>query len=237
MAGAFVAQIQTAGANHTVSTWEQRAIVSPAMASVTTHMAMARAAGEEVANKQVILKRYVTTGFPTEDHMEVVAGTARLAVPLGSTAVVLRNLYLSCDPYASARMTKQEQPSFIESFVLGEALENFGVSKVIVSGTRISRLAILCGESPDGRSTLSSLIRSPFSRLTTPNCLSPTMQVFLVSMPGLTAWAGIFDLAKPKKGDYVFVSAALGAVGQVAGQLAKLKGCYVVGSAGSDNKV
>ena len=52
-------------------------------------------------------------------------------------------------------------------------------------------------------------------------------------MPGLTAWAGFFDVGKPEKGDYVFVSAASGAVGQ----LAKLTGCYVVGSAGSDEKV
>jgi NADPH-dependent curcumin reductase CurA len=56
-------------------------------------------------------------------------------------------------------------------------------------------------------------------------------------MPGLTAYAGFFDVAKPKKGEYVFVSAASGAVGQLVGQLAKITGCYIVGSAGSDEKV
>jgi NADPH-dependent curcumin reductase CurA len=56
-------------------------------------------------------------------------------------------------------------------------------------------------------------------------------------MPGLTAYVGFFDVAKPKKGEYVFVSAASGAVGQLVGQLAKITGCYVVGSAGSDEKV
>jgi NADPH-dependent curcumin reductase CurA len=56
-------------------------------------------------------------------------------------------------------------------------------------------------------------------------------------MPGVTAYAGFFDVSKPKKGDYVFVSAASGAVGQIVGQLAKIAGCYVVGSAGSDEKV
>lgn len=56
-------------------------------------------------------------------------------------------------------------------------------------------------------------------------------------MTGLSAYAGFFDVAKPKKGDYVFVSAASGAIGQLVGQLAKIKGCYVVGSAGSDEKV
>ena len=56
-------------------------------------------------------------------------------------------------------------------------------------------------------------------------------------MPGLTAYACFFEVGKPKKGDFVFVSAASGAVGQVVGRLAKIAGCYVVGSAGSDEKV
>ncbi|GKC47321.1 NADP(+)-dependent 2-alkenal reductase-like protein [Tanacetum coccineum] len=57
------------------------------------------------------------------------------------------------------------------------------------------------------------------------------------SMAGLTAYAGFHEICKPKKGDTVFVSAASGAVGQLVGQFAKLFGCYVVGSAGSKEKV
>lgn len=56
-------------------------------------------------------------------------------------------------------------------------------------------------------------------------------------MAGLTAWVGLLDVGKPKQGYNVFVSAVSGAVGQIVGQLAKLKGCYVVGSAGSDDQV
>jgi NADPH-dependent curcumin reductase CurA len=56
-------------------------------------------------------------------------------------------------------------------------------------------------------------------------------------MTGLTAYVGLFEVGKPKRGESVFVSAAAGAVGQVVGQLAKIAGCYVVGSAGSDEKV
>lgn len=56
-------------------------------------------------------------------------------------------------------------------------------------------------------------------------------------MPGLTAWVGLKLIGKAKAGDQVFVTAAAGAVGQVVGQLAKVYGCRVVGSAGSDEKV
>lgn len=62
--------------------------------------------------------------------------------------------------------------------------------------------------------------------------------VFLcVGMPGMTAYVGFFEICSPKKGETVYVSAASGAVGQLVGQFAKLAGCYVVGSAGSKDKV
>ena len=53
----------------------------------------------------------------------------------------------------------------------------------------------------------------------------------------MTAYAGFYEVCSPKKGEYVYVSAASGAVGQLVGQFAKLLGCYVVGSAGSKEKV
>lgn len=62
--------------------------------------------------------------------------------------------------------------------------------------------------------------------------------MYKIGMAGKTAYAGFFEVSdKPKKGEYVFVSAASGAVGQLVGQFAKLEGCYVVGSAGSQEKV
>lgn len=60
---------------------------------------------------------------------------------------------------------------------------------------------------------------------------------YLIGMPGMTAYVGFHEIGSPKKGDRVFVSAASGAVGQLVGQLAKLAGCYVVGSAGTKEKV
>ena len=58
-----------------------------------------------------------------------------------------------------------------------------------------------------------------------------------IGMPGMTAYTGFYELCSPKKWEYVFVSSAFGAVGQLVGHLAKLMGCYLVGSAGSKEKV
>lgn len=65
----------------------------------------------------------------------------------------------------------------------------------------------------------------------------PKIQFICTGMPGFTAYAGFYEVCSPKKGEYLFVSAASGAVGQLVGQLAKLYGCYVVGSAGTSQKV
>ena len=81
---------------------------------------VAEAEEEEVTNRQVILKRYVS-GCPTVDDMEVVAGAVRLAVPPGSPAVLVKNLYLSCDPYMRTRMTRHsEHSNFVPDYVPGK---------------------------------------------------------------------------------------------------------------------
>ncbi|KAL6642405.1 hypothetical protein ACP70R_020586 [Stipagrostis hirtigluma subsp. patula] len=202
-------------------------------------MAAAAAAGttegQEVPNRRVVLKRYVT-GFPAEEDMEVVTGAARLAVPAGSAGVVLKNLYVSCDPYMRNRMTKHDQPSYVPDFVPGEVLVNFGVSRVVASGHPDFKVGDLVWGITGWEEY--TFIPNPesFFKINHPE-MPLSYYTGVLGMPGITAYFGLFDVAKPKKGEYVFVSAASGAVGQIVGQLAKLTGCYVVGSAGSDEKV
>ncbi|KAH9723922.1 PKS ER domain-containing protein [Citrus sinensis] len=107
--------------------------------------------------------------------MKITSGSIKLKVAEGSKdTVLLKNLYLSCDPYMQKRMSKLDTSLFYS---------------------------------------------------------------FCPVMPSVTAYAGLYEICSPKKGEYVYVSAASGAVGQLVGQFAKLAGCHVVGSAGSKEKV
>ncbi|KAL3525062.1 hypothetical protein ACH5RR_013434, partial [Cinchona calisaya] len=87
---------------------------------------------EEVSNKQVILKNYVR-GFPEESDMEMRTTSLKLKLPEGSCgAILVKNLYLSCDPYMRSRMSKLEG-HYTESFTPGSPIRGFGVSEVLDS--------------------------------------------------------------------------------------------------------
>ncbi|CAL4933422.1 unnamed protein product [Urochloa decumbens] len=191
----------------------------------------------EVRNRKVVLKRYVT-GYPTEDDMEVVDGTVHLVVPQGlpASAVLVKNLYLSCDAWMRGRMSKRDETiTVVNDFVLGEALTNFGVSKVVDS----THPDYHAGDLVWGMTGWEeyTLVTQPPSLVKINHTDLPlSYYTGVLGMSGLTAFAGLFDVCKPKKGETFFVSAASGAVGQIVGQLAKLAGCHVVGSVGSDEK-
>ncbi|KAH9779817.1 PKS ER domain-containing protein [Citrus sinensis] len=137
------------------------------------------------------LSNYVT-GFPKESDMKITSGSIKMKAAEGSKdTVLLKNLYLSCDPYMQKRMSKLDTSLFY-SFCPG-------------------------GEFAEGMLIVWNLI--------------------ILVMPSVTAFAGLYEICSPKKGEYVYVSAASGAVGQLVGQFAKLAGCHVVGSAGSKEKV
>ncbi|KAM2620561.1 hypothetical protein TB2_025434 [Malus domestica] len=90
---------------------------------------------EVTSNKHVILRDYVTS-FPKESDMQLVTAAAtKLKLPEGSTWVLVKNLYLSCDPYMRGRMTKCEPgSSYVPSFVHGSPITGYGVAEVLESG-------------------------------------------------------------------------------------------------------
>ncbi|XP_027334318.1 2-alkenal reductase (NADP(+)-dependent)-like isoform X1 [Abrus precatorius] len=189
----------------------------------------------QVRNKQVLLRDYVS-GFPKESDMNIVQGTITLKVPEGSDEVLLKNLYLSCDPYMRILMSKTEAIDGFRTYSPATPLTGYGVSKVLESGhPDYKKGDLVWGTTKWEEYSLvpSTLILFKIEHTDVPL----SYYTGILGMPGMTAYAGFFDLGSPKKGENVFVSAASGAVGQLVGQFAKLTGCYVVGSAGSKEKV
>ncbi|XP_051133249.1 2-alkenal reductase (NADP(+)-dependent)-like [Andrographis paniculata] len=190
---------------------------------------------EEVSNKQVLLKDYVN-GFPKESDMILRTSAVRLKVPDGcNDAVLVKNLYLSCDPYMRSRMGKVEA-SYIDSFTPGSVITGYGVARVVDSShPKFEKGDLVWGMTGWEEFSLITSTDGLFKIQNTDVPLS--YYTGILGMPGMTAYAGFYEICSPKKGETVFVSAASGAVGQLVGQFAKLLGCYVVGSAGSKAKV
>ncbi|GKV29036.1 hypothetical protein SLEP1_g38009 [Rubroshorea leprosula] len=190
---------------------------------------------EQVENKQVILKRYAVEA-PKETDMEIKIGKVKLKAPKGSGAFLVKNLYLSCDPYMRGRM-RDFHGSYISPFVPGQPIQGFGVAKVVDSDNPDFKPGDMVA-GITGWEEYSLIDKTLQLRKIQPDSDIPlSYHVGLLGMPGFTAYAGFYEVCSPKKGEHVFVSAASGAVGQLVGQLAKLHGCYVVGSAGSSEKV
>ncbi|XP_042022240.1 (+)-pulegone reductase-like [Salvia splendens] len=193
--------------------------------------------GEEISNKQVILSNYVKTSVKESD-MSLRTSKILLKIPSGCDgAVLVKNLYLSIDPFILALMKNQELD--LPSFTLDSPIYGFGVSKVLDS----SHPNFKTGELVWGFTGWEeySLIKDPDQLFKVQDKDLPLsyytgiLGEFLEPLACL--YVGFFKFCSPKKGETVFVSAASGAVGQLVGQFAKIAGCYVVGSPGSKEKV
>ncbi|XP_076908147.1 2-alkenal reductase (NADP(+)-dependent)-like [Bidens hawaiensis] len=186
----------------------------------------------QVRNKKIVLKDYVY-GFPKEsDMLLVTSDTINLKLTEDSNAVLVKNLYLSCDPYMRGRMSNT-QGSYIDSITLGSPIEGLGVAKVIDSGhSKFKKGDLVWGMT---RWEEYTIIKAPDQSIFKIEDTDVPLSYYtgILGMPGMTAYVGFYEICAPKNGECVFVSAASGAVGQFA----KLSGCYVVGSAGSKEKV
>ena len=149
---------------------------------------------------------------------------------------LVRNIWMSVDPYMRGRMI--ERKSYVPPFELGKALEGGCIDKIVES--KNSQFAVgdyILGMKGWRKYWISD--GNPASGISKIDPNRGQIQLFLgiFGMTGLTAYVGLLRIGQPKEGETVFVSAASGAVGSVVCQIAKLKGCYVIGSAGSKEKV
>lgn len=147
--------------------------------------------------------------------------------------LLVKNLWMSVDPYMRGRMNDVE--SYVPPFALNAPLDGGAVGEVVASGDERFK---------PGQTVLHQLGWREFAIVPADQArpvdteLAPASAYLgVLGMPGLTAYVGLLDIAQLRDGDVVFVSAAAGAVGSTVGQIAKLRGCRTVGSAGSPEKV
>ena len=152
--------------------------------------------------------------------------------PLQEQQVLVRNLFLSVDPYMRGRMN--DGKSYLPPFELDQVMDGGAVGEVVQS--RASELKP--GDVVTSNYGWREYFIATHKELHHVSRDVHPLSVYLgaLGMTGMTAWAGL-KLGEVKAGDVIYISGAAGAVGSVAGQLAKLQGCRVIGSAGSIEKV
>lgn len=185
-------------------------------------------AADAPANRRFVLASR-PVGAPTVENFRL--ETVPVPQP-GDGEVLLRTRYLSLDPYMRGRMN--DGKSYADGVELGDVMVGGTVSEVIESrNPKFVKGDLVTAYAGWQDYTLSK--GGDLMKLD-PRIPNPSWALGVLGMPGLTAYVGLLDIGQPKAGETVVLAAATGAVGSVVGQIAKLKGCRVVGIAGAPEK-
>jgi NADPH-dependent curcumin reductase CurA len=168
-------------------------------------------------------------GMPTADNFRLV--DAPMPAP-AEGEVLVRIEMISLDP--AMRGWMNEGTTYIRGVALGEVMRAFAAGRVVVSrssafseGEYVSGLL--------GAQMFAAVAAKDFTRLDL-SLGPPEWHLGILGMPGMTAYFGLLERGKPQAGETVFISGAAGIVGATAGQIARIKGCRVVGTAGTAEK-
>lgn len=178
---------------------------------------------------EIRLKRR-PTGLPAAENFEL--ASVELKAP-GAGEVLVRNIWMSVDPYMRGRM--YDRPSYVPPFQIGEVLAGGAIGRIETSNDPHLKPGDLV-ESMNGWRDAFVAFGGAVQKLPQEN-VPPQAYLGILGMPGLTAYSGLARIGEPKAGETVFVSGAAGAVGATVCQIAKLRGCKVVASAGTDAKL
>ena len=187
-----------------------------------------------MTNRCVLLKSR-PVGEPRPSDFEIV--DAPIPRP-GDGELLVRTIWLSLDPYMRGRMN--DAKSYATPVALGGVMTGGTVGEVIESrhpGFRAGDFVLTYGGWQAFHLARAGAQPGPFGPLKLDPAAAPISTALgVLGMPGMTAYVGLYDLAQPKAGETVVVSAAAGAVGSAVGQLAKIRGCRAVGIAGAQAK-
>ncbi|KAJ1726573.1 hypothetical protein LPJ61_005095 [Coemansia biformis] len=184
----------------------------------------------------VSLVRTVPSGSPTVDDFKVSSEPASTKESLKDGEILVRTLYLSCDPYMRSRLTGRTD-SYVASFEAGKPLSGSGVGVIEASASpKFKEGAIVAGADFPWKTAFTAPTNG-FIEVPMPGAAQPVSVLGVLGMPSFTAYVGIVTLCQVKPGETILVSAASGAVGQMVVQLAKARGLRVIATAGSDEKV
>lgn len=180
-------------------------------------------------NQQIILKSR-PEGRPTENNFEF----QKIETPeIKNGEILLKTEYISVDPYLRGRM--RDEKSYIEPFKVGEPLESMIVAKVTSSKN---------SDFPESTYVIGMLDWKKEQvhtgkdlRKIDPSLAPVSAFLGVLGLTGLTAYIALDKIGQLKEGETLLVSGAAGAVGSVVGQIGKIKGCRVIGIAGSDEKI
>ncbi|MFD6415401.1 NADP-dependent oxidoreductase [Streptomyces sp. NPDC060194] len=170
-------------------------------------------------------------GWPTAEDFAL--REAAVEAPAAGR-ILVRNAFMSVDPYMRGRMN--DVKSYVPPFQLDRPMDGGAVGEVIASADDRFQVGDHVLHGLGWREYAS--VKAEHATKVDPDAAPLSAYLGVLGMPGLTAYAGLLEVASFKKGDAVFVSGAAGAVGSQVGQIARLKGASrVIGSAGSDDKV
>ncbi|TMW71833.1 NADP-dependent oxidoreductase [Alteribacter natronophilus] len=178
--------------------------------------------------KRILLSKR-PEGMPERNHFRIEEGP----VPsLGENQVLVQTVYVSVDPYMRGRM--EDTKSYVPPFKLGEVINGGIVGKVVSSrSTHFSAGDYVTGHL--GWQEYNAADENNLRKID-PESAPLTAYLGALGMPGLTAYFGMTRIGSPQEGETVVVSGAAGAVGMIAGQIAKIRGAEVIGIAGTEEK-
>ena len=183
-----------------------------------------------VTSREIHLVSY-PDGAPTPENFTL--ETAEVADP-GPDQILCRTVWMSVDPYMRGRMTPGLK-SYVPPFELNTALDGGAVAEVVAGEAKgLKPGDYVVGFTGAWKEYFVS--SGDGLQKVDPNIAPLSAYLGVLGMPGFTAWAGVENILTPKEGEVMFVSGAAGAVGSLVCQIAKMRGCTVIASAGSDEK-